>query len=205
MFSHSECNRLVSAAMMVRRYMKQTLHVVLLLLTTGTQLFAQASKPVEGHREQTHFGAEGDFENPVAVPRAALESLRTSKNADDLIQSCAKDEGISVDQIPSSWFVASELRLSPTASSGLVVRGEHPCLGGAHIAQFWVLAKTATGYNIVFRGRADGLSVLSTRKNGYRDLQLIIVTQAGAYVDDVNFRYGNGRYEMAGHHHEHPN
>jgi hypothetical protein len=185
--------------------MKQTLRVVLLLLTSGTQLFGQASKPVEGHREQTHFGAEGDFENPVAVPNAALESLRTSKNADDSIQTCAENDGIPADKIPASWFVASEIRLRRSPSSGLVVRGEHPCLGGAHIAQFWVLAKSTTGYEIVFRGRADGLSVLSTRTNGYRDVRLFIVTQAGAYVDDVNFRYRNGQYEMAGHHLEHPN
>ena len=67
------------------------------------------------------------------------------------------------------------------------------------------MAKRTTGYDIVFEGRADALSVLPTRTNGYRDLQLVIVTQAGAYVDDVNFRYMDGHYQKAGHHLEHPN
>jgi hypothetical protein len=179
--------------------------VLLLLLTSGNQLSPQASKRAEALREQTDFGAEGDFERPVAIPGAALQQLRTSKNRDDLIQMCVENEGIPVDKIPPSWFVASEIRLSRSPSSGLVVRGEHPCLGGAHISQFWVLAKSTTGYEIVFRGRADALSVLPTRTNGYRDLQLIIVTRAGAYVDEVNFRYRNGHYYKAGHHLEHPN
>jgi hypothetical protein len=185
--------------------MKQTMRIVLLLLMSGTQLCPQASKRVEGHREQTDFGAEGDLENPAALPGAALESLRTSKNADDSIQMCAHDEGIPLDRIPASWFVASEIRLSRSPSSGLIVRGENPCLGGAHISQFWVLAKSPTGYEIVFRGRADALTVLPTRTNGYRDLQLTIVTQAGAYIDNVSFRYRNGQYHEAVHHLEHPN
>jgi hypothetical protein len=185
--------------------MKLTIWVLLLVLMSGTQLCAQASKRTEGLREQSDFGAEGDFDRPVAIPGAALQQLRTSKNQDDLIEMCAGDEGIPVDKIPPSWFVASEIRLSHSPSSGLVVRGEHPCLGGAHISQFWVLAKSSTGYEIVFRGRADALSVLPTRTNGYRDLQLIIVTQAGAYVDNVNFRYRDGQYHRAGHRLEHPN
>lgn len=186
--------------------MKQTIWVVLLLLLSVTQLYPQAAKPTKTHhREQTDFGAEGDFDHPVVLPDAALQSLRTSMNSDDSIQTCAEDEGIPVSSIPASWFVASEVRLSRSRSSGLVIRGEHLCLGGAHISQFWVLAKSTAGYEIVFRGRADGLIVLPTRTNGYRDLQLIFITQAGAYVDYVNFHYKNGQYHKAGHHLEHPN
>jgi hypothetical protein len=41
---------------------------------------------------------------------------------------------------------------------------------------------------MVFRGRGDGIAVLPARTNGHRDLQLLIVTQAGANVDEVTFR-----------------
>src|SRR5215469_9911234 len=132
--------------------MKGLLLLSLLLFCT-TQLYPQAMKQAED-REQTNFGVEDDFENPIAIPSVALESLRTSRNADDLIQMCAENEGVPVEKVPASWFVASEIHLNRSASSGLIVRGEHPCLGGAHIAQFWILAKTKTGYEIVFRGRA---------------------------------------------------
>lgn len=54
--------------------------VLLLVLMSGTQLCPQASKQAEDHWEQTNFGAEGDSERPVAIPGAALQQLRTSKN-----------------------------------------------------------------------------------------------------------------------------
>ncbi len=159
----------------------------------------------ERSREQTDFGAEGDFQKPVHIPTEALQSLRMSKRSDDLLQDCADQEGIPAAEIPASWFVASEIRLSRTSSSGLVVRGERPCLGGAHISQFWVLAKSTAGYKVVFRGRGDALAVLPTRTNGYRNLQLVLITHAGAYIDHVNFQYSKGQYQVSGHRMEHPN
>src|SRR5689334_20424638 len=140
--------------------MKETVQVVLLLLVCGTQLYTQTPKHGEPQREQTGFGAEGDFEKPIAVPAGALQSLLRSRNDDDQLQMCAEQKGIPVDKIPASWFAASEIRLTNSPRSGLILRGEHPCLGGAHIAQFWVLAKSTIRYEVVFRGRADALRVL---------------------------------------------
>ena len=178
---------------------------VLFLVVCGIRLHAQSGQHTERSSEQTGFGAEGEFDRPVAIPADALQSLRLSKSGDDELQRCAEQEGIATADIPASWFVASEIRLSRTSSSDLIVRGEQECLGGAHIAQFWVLVKSATGYRIVFRGRADGLSVLPKHSNGYRDLQLVIVTQAGAYVDHVNFQYSKGEYHTSGHRMERAN
>jgi len=178
---------------------------LLLFLVCCIRLCAQSAQRVNPRREQTDFGAEGDFEKPVPIPVGALQSLRMSKGADDVLQECAEQEGIPDVEIPASWFDASEIRLSRGPSSGLVVRGEHACLWGAHINQFWVLAKSAAGYRVVFRGRADALAVLPARTNGYRDLQLVIVTQAGAYIDYVDFRYSKGEYHVSGHRLDHPN
>jgi hypothetical protein len=177
---------------------------IMLLLVGGTLWSAQKAPRIDHSREQTDFGAEGDFQRPAPIPVEALQSLRKSNGDDDLLR-CAEQEGIPVAEIPARWFVASEIRLSRMSASGLVVRAEDACLGGAHIAQFWVLAKSSAGYLIVFRGRADGLVVLPTRTNGYRDLQLTIVTQAGAYIDYVDFRYSKGKYQESGNRLEHPN
>ena len=182
------------------------LELVIALLMLATSISAAQSASLNDHvREQTNFGAEGDFDKPVPLPIEALQLLRKSKDADDSVQECAEQEGIPASQIPASWFVASEIRLSGRPASGLVIRGEHECLGGAHIAQFWVLARSNAGYDIVFRGRADALSVMRTRTNGYRNLQLIFTMQAGRYVDYVNFRYSEGAYHKSGHHLTHPN
>ncbi len=187
------------------RRVSRFVRLLLVLLACGSALNSQAPQHTPATREQTNFGAEGDFEEPVSLPPNALQSLRSSHNPDDLIRMCAQESGITVDQVPASWFVASEIRLTTTPSSGRVVRGEHACLRGAHIAQFWILEKSNTGYRIVFRGRADGLTVLPTRSDGYRDVRLVIVPQAGAYVDRVNFRYRKGQYLTTGHHLEHSN
>jgi hypothetical protein len=177
--------------------------LLLFLVVCGIRLYAQPGQHVERSREQTDFGAEGDFQKPVPIPADALQSLPMSKGADDLLQECAEQEGIPVAEIPASWFVASEIRLTRVSSSGLVIRGEHACLGGAHIAQFWVLAKSTARYEVVFRGRADALIILPTRTNGFRDLQLVFVTQAGANVDSVTLRYSKGEYHVSGHRIEH--
>lgn len=171
---------------------------LLFLLFCCVALRAQSPNP-RRPREQTNFGAEGDFEKPVLLPTEALNVLRTSKNRDDGMQICVDQEGVPAEEFSASWFAASEIRLTNQPSSGLVVRGERECFGGGHIAQFWVLAKSSDGYRIVFRGKGDGFEVLPGRTSGYRDLELVIVTQAGAYVDNVILQYSNGTYRISKH------
>ena len=79
--------------------MRETVQVLLLLLVCGTQLYSQTPKRVEAQREQTDFGAEGDFEKPIAIPARALQLLIRSRNDDDQIRICAEQEGIPVEKI----------------------------------------------------------------------------------------------------------
>ena len=169
------------------------------MIWCGVSCYVWAIPQRPAPREQTNFGVEDEFQRPVPLPIGALETLRASKYKSDILQECAEEEHIVPSEIPASWFVASKIQLAHD-TIGLVVRGETRCLAGAHITQFWVLAKSTQGaYRIVFRGRGDGLGVLSTRANGFRDLELIIVTQAGANVDAVRFRYSQGLYRVSGH------
>lgn len=142
------------------------------------------------------FSAGEDFEHPVALPSGALKALETSKLSAEMLRGCAADEGIKINEIPGSWFAGSWIELSRGRSSGLVVGApNHPgCFWGAHITQFWLLSKNGDNYDVVFTGRADGFSVLSTRTNGYRDVQLIFAGQAGAEITSVTFEYANGEY-----------
>ena len=181
--------------------MRYTLSLLFLVICG----FRPDTKPArtQDNNEQTDFGVEETFQKPVPLLVGALQSLRMSKGPRELLSECAEEEGIQAAEIPASWFVASEIQLGKTPGSGLVVRGEDACLRGAHITQFWVLAKTTAGYRVVFQGRGDGMSVLPARTNGYRDLELIIVMQAGANVDNVRFRYSRGKYRASGHRIEH--
>ncbi len=185
--------------------MKLKLAIAFVMLVSSISVAAQSASRNEHIREQTDFGAEDTFERPVPLPPAALQAIRDAKGADTLLEMCAESEGIRVAEIPATWFAGSEIRLSRVPGSGLVVRGENTCLSGAHIVQFWILAKSAATYKVVFAGRADALEVLPTRSNGYRDLQLVFITQAGVYVDYVNLRYSDGAYHKSGHRLTHPN
>jgi hypothetical protein len=185
--------------------MKIRLPIAFFLLVSSLLITAQ-NNPSTHDREQTSFGVEDEFQRPVLLTAAALTAIRETPDPDGILKVCAEEEGIEVRDIPPAWFVASEVRLTRSPSSGLVVRGENACLLGAHITQFWVLEKQPTGtYKVVFTGRADALDVLPTRLNGHRDLQLLFVTQAGAYVDYVKLRYFNGTYHKSGHRLTHPN
>lgn len=158
-----------------------------------------------GKSQQTNFGVEEEFDRPVALPAAALEALKASKLSAGMLRDCAQNDGVDINQIPTSWFVASEVELSRGRSSGLVVRGEHRCFFGAHIIQFWVLSKSGETYRVVFTGKADGMEVLRHRTHGYRDLQLTIVTQAGREINVVTFKYVDGEYRESDSRTEHQN
>jgi hypothetical protein len=170
--------------------------IALLLLVSNGSIMAQKDKSHTNTQEQT-FGTEGSFERPIAISASALSSLKADKQSAGILRDCAEQERIRVADIPSSWFVGSTIALTNDGSSGLVVRGEHPCLLGAHITQFWVLAESAGGYRSLFTARADGLTFLSHRTNGYRDLQLVFVMKAGAEIQYVTFHYVNGSYRFS--------
>jgi hypothetical protein len=162
-------------------------------LVVVTPCVAQ-SEPHHARKQQTSFGMEEPFERPVVLPSGALEALESSKLSAEMLRDCAENEGIKVSEIPASWFAGSRIELSGGRSSGLVVRAEHGCFWGAHITQFWLLSKDGTHYHVVFAGKADAFRVLSKRTNGYRDVQLIFATRAGAEITYATFEYANGEY-----------
>lgn len=163
------------------------------------------SEPRHAPKQQTSFDTEEPLERPVVLPSEALEALRTSKLSAQMLRDCAEDADINVSQVPASWFVGSWIELSGAQSSGLVVRAQHGCFWGAHIVQFWLLSKVGGNYRVVFTGRADEFRVLSTRTNGYRDVQLIFIMRAGAKFDLVTFKYASGEYTESDSKTERPN
>ena len=173
---------------------KRVRFILRVILCLALTFCVAQSEPHDAPKQQASFGTEGQFDHPAVLPSGALKALETSKLSAEMLRECAVNEGIKVSEIPASWFVGSWIELSRGRSSGLAVRAEHGCFWGAHIAQFWLLSKTGPNYYVVFTGRADGFRVLSKRTNGYRDVQLILATQAGAELTYVTFEYANGEY-----------
>ena len=82
-------------------------------------LTAQHAKPKE-QKEQSDFGIELEavpIQRPVTLRRAALDAL--SKEAS--VASCLENEGLSSEELPANWFVASEIHLDGATESDLVV------------------------------------------------------------------------------------
>jgi len=162
---------------------------------------AQAGAYRLGQQEQTSFGTEvipGEqrVKRPVPVPDMVLQILRT----DDGVKSCLESNPLSAGQELGTWFIVSEIHLDGPAEVDLVVvpsmRGEEaPCfLTPAGIGQFWMFLRTGRGYQLALKAFGNGLSVLKTRNNGYRDLQTVTLGQAGKYETTITFRFDRGQY-----------
>ena len=147
-------------------------------------------------KQQTSFGVEEPFQHPVPLPKKALESMNAVAQSAAELKSCADAEGVNERDIPNNRFMASEVSLSERPLSGLVVRGQGSCFLGAHVTQFWVISKKAENYRTLFTARADQLNILKTVTNGFHDLQLVFVMEAGASIEYVTFHYKDGGYHV---------
>lgn len=139
--------------------------------------------------EQTRFGAEEGVRKPVEIPAGALQVLRDTLSRGPL--NCIKGKGTTSEQVPASWFAASEIHLEGQEETDLIVlpnvlkiaAHELPpaagCLLGANVGPFWVLRRNTSGrYGLLLETYAQGLDVLDSRTNFYRDIQTGTATPA---------------------------
>ena len=181
--------------------------VVSAVLCLPHVLTAQHAKPKQ-QKEQSDFGIELEavpIQRPVTLRRAALDAL--SKDAG--VASCLENEGLSPNELPANWFVASEIHLDGANESDLVVlpggrlpdtpKGEispNACFLGANTAQMWVLRNTQRGFKLVLSQIGLGLSVLTTRTNGLRDIE--VGAAVGGYDHSIDYKFDGGSYKIAG-------
>lgn len=116
---------------------------------------------------------DGPVVRPVHLPEDALKVMRQNKTVLD----CLEDEQ-SKDDIPETWFIASEVHLSDSDEVGLVVMPRASegspggaCLLNAHTMPFWILLKSGRAYTIVLEDNVLVLRVLSTVSHGHRDIE----------------------------------
>jgi hypothetical protein len=181
--------------------------VVSTVLCFPQVLTAQHAKPKEPE-EQSDFGIElevAPIQQPVTLQRAALDGL--SKDAS--VASCLENEGLSPEELPANWFVSSEIHLGGANESDLVVlpggrlpdtpEGEispNACFLGANTGQMWVLRKTQSGFQLVLSQIGLGMSILTTRTNGLRDIE--VGAAVGGYDDSIDYKFDGESYKVAG-------
>lgn len=162
---------------------------ILLLCASRVRANAQANPAKQGG-EQTSFSVESDFQHPVPLDEAAKEALATSPTlADDL-----KRKHIEPKDLPHSWFTASKVHLGD-GEVGLVVMGVDGLLG-ANTAPFWVLRKTAEGYNLALDTIGSQLEVLKTKTNGAFDIKASALTGV-AYWGSLGYEFDGRAYQLA--------
>ena len=177
------------------------------VLSVPQVLTAQHTKPAE-QKEQSEFGIELEavpIQRPVTLPRAALDALSNDKG----VASCLENAGLSGDELPANWFVASEIHLNGPNEADLVVLPGDPvpgtpageispnaCFLGANTGQMWVLRKTEHGFKLVLSQYGLGMGVLATKTNGLRDVQIGAIV--GGYDDSIDYKFDGESYKIAG-------
>ncbi len=151
----------------------------------------RSSPPVSAHtqeqsqvrlREQSAFGAEEEVEHPVNMPEDVLRILRRDERNQRRLA-----EGQSPDDMPASWFVASEIHLNEDDLPDLVVMAATPRLFGANIVPFWIFRNTPQGHKLALSVSALGLEVLNNRTNGYRDIHSIALSAREEFTTTYKF------------------
>ncbi|GEM_PF-3263704 len=174
-----------------------TLSIVTMMLF---QSWCGAQTNTEANRkEQLRFAIETQavpVQQPIKLSKTALQTL--SKN--ESVRSCLENEELSPEELPASWFFASEIHLDgPKGIYLIVLPGDGPtdtppgevrsgaCLLGASTGGFWVLHKTGATFEVVLSEWAQSLDVLSTRSHGLRDIRVRSSSLNGIYIRDYRF------------------
>jgi len=129
--------------------------------------------------EQSEFSQEViKITRPSDAPKDVLQILRRNEYVLNCLQ-FLRQEDEAPDEIPSSWFVASEIHLGGPKEVDFVVQprelgrvpAENRCLFGARVIPFWVFRNTPKGFELILEVHEHDLTVLSTRSKGYRDIE----------------------------------
>jgi hypothetical protein len=169
----------------------------------------QNSTADQKQNEQTGFEAEPDLDvmhinKPVEIPEGALQVLRDlSRRPAD----CLKDSGITPEQVPASWFIASAVHLNGPNEVDLIVLLNEPaiahpnipggCMLPANGNYFWVLGPgSASGkYRLLLESYGHGLDVLSSRTNRYRDIRIGTMRLNGTTT--LLYKFTTQQYQLA--------
>lgn len=155
------------------------------VLTLGVSV---AGQTVRTSLEQTHFSAEdAGVKHPVPLPSQVVEILRR----DELVRDVLENRNMTPDNLPASWFSASEITLGSLGEKDLIVAAEGPLVGG-NVDTYWVFIRKDKGYVLVLTIPTHDLIVKSSRFGGYRNLEVLAAT--ASTVTTVYLRFDGRQY-----------
>jgi len=131
----------------------------------------------------------------ATVPAPALETLK----ADNTVRSCLEKQKLSPDQLPASWFSASQIHLAGPEENDLLLQPifspeRRQCFYGVECCVwFWVFRQVGNGYELVLKVFAGALGLRESVWKGYRDIQASSANANG--FTTVTFRFDGTRYK----------
>ena len=165
-----------------------------LILWLSSAYLAPAAIPKtnqEASNERTSFTCETEkFVHAVPLGTAAKEALVKEQSIADFM----REQKLSPEQISDDWFTAAEVHLASTAENDLIIMGTR-ISRGAYTAAFWVLRKTGSEYRVVLRDDAHDLVLLKSKKNGLRDISLVVITLR--FGSTREFSFDGNTYQIA--------
>jgi len=147
-------------------------------------------------KEQSDFGAEDqNWKHPVPIPEGILEILR--KAPGEVLGKLRQGNIGLPEDITSDSLLASEIHLDGLQERDLIVMGVGK-LGLPHAALFWVFRQTRTGYEAVLSTGGDSLTVLNTKKNGYRRIR--VSNNTASTTTGAIYVFDGRQYKLTGQH-----
>ena len=125
--------------------------------------------------------------HPVPLPAEVLAILQK----DDMVPSEAEYDKIALDQLPPSWFSASEIHLGSPREVDLVVEAQGE-LRRANVIMFWTFVRKGDNYSLALAIPAHNLIVKNSRSYGFRDIEAMSAT--AVTVTTAIFRFDGNEY-----------
>lgn len=145
---------------------------------------------------------ETRLEQTISAPPGLIQFVLGGEDSDDrrILQECMEQERLKKGQ-EAALFTVSRVSLNGDNLPGYFVR---PALKpfcfafyGAHLFRYWFVSssveKGRPAYRMVFKNGGDGVGVLPTSTNGYRDLLLFSHNAVSQYW--VTFAFNGHKYE----------
>ena len=136
-------------------------------------------------RKQSAFCSECEVMHPIETPKNVWDLLRK----DQLVIDTLKEENLSLEQLPNSWFCTTEIALGMADEADYLVQAQS-YLAGAHATHFWIFRQTHSGTELVLQSFANGLDILRRRSNNLQEIETENIT-AVSFVKTYYHFVGN--------------
>jgi hypothetical protein len=158
-----------------------------------------AAVPMQQRSKPESFSSETEaFKRPVQLPKEVLVLLTT--DTEDFPQGSPKglrcsddDRSPRAPDDPGERLLCTNLSLFSAKGSDYLLIGVGS-LRGAHIVPFWIFHQDSNGTSLLFKTRSDDLTVLTSRYNGYRELESTWIYQAGRRIVTERYRFNGKTY-----------